>query len=584
MTQIRSRGLGGLKMPISKMCVSPDGKHILASANSNFYILNYLEKRTPKELHYVYDHKDNFAYSPDGSHIVTATSDEFNIAIIELDDSRTKIKNTYPIDMFGGTITSIAYSPNGQYIIAANSDNEICIWDIEKKEQFGDVCDEHKSEVVYISFSADNNLIISISIDNTCIAWDFRTKEKILTFGNTNFTPFAVSPDGHAIAWGNNYESINLLTFESLSTVHEGCDLHEVNRSAKSIAFSPDGSLMAYGGGGDLIYIYKVKSKDTYAILKNKTKNVHSLDFSPDGKSLITASPTEIRIWYFDMSDVNFLFDTVKVKRQKPFDILELREKTPSLNEKNTYDMIFQLDDFSIIISSEDLNKVYSDTSNIKYECKGHVPYTALSIGENDYINEPYLSIRSMGFIRDGLIRINDIKKAVNRYKTYYYPHIKGGARTRSMGSMNSIPKTARRKKCPNGYTRNKQSDKCIKQTGKKVNNLTNLKLKSRSNSNTLKSKEKFSPLKYKRNFNHALIFNLQEDTKVVKRIVSKQVLTIGNVVSADHCQSDLNYQVYKLTEISNKVTNKRKTRSLNLAPLRSTKGDLKVPLGPPFE
>ena len=574
MTEIQSRSLGKFKRPITKVRVSPDGKHVLVSMKHKLsiqlYIVNYTEKRDLVELEYIYGNRNKSAYSPDGSHIVTYVGgDEFNLILLKLNDSRTAIKSRVPIDLLGEKITALAYSPNGKYIAAANSKNDIAIWDLQAKEQVGDVCDEHKDKVRTILFSADSKYIISVSVDNTCIVWDFKTKEKHLTLSSTDFTSFAVSPNGKALAWGGDGKSVDLLTFESIETIEKGCDMYTLNQNAykaKCIAFSPNGKLLAWGGDKDLIYIYNVESQDLYTVIHVKN-DVHSLEFTPDGKSLISASKDEVRMYYLEQIDAKYLFDTVKAKRVKPFDILSLREKTPSLNEKNKFDMVFQLDNSSITIAVEDLKKVVSNTSNIKYECKGHVPYTALHIKDDDYINEPYLSIRTMGFVRDGLISMNDVKKAMNRYKTYYYPYMNGGGDDDGENS-NSRTKTTRkrRRRCPNGSRRDNQTGKCVKKSGEIVDSLTMTKSK-KSKSNTLKkkSREKFSPIEYKRNFNHALVFSLQETSKVVGRIVSKQVLTVGNVVSADHCQSDLNYQVYKIKELSNKGTrkNRGKTKSL---------------------
>jgi len=589
MPEIQSRSLGKFKRPITKVRVSPDGKHALVSMkhalSNQLYILNYTEKRDLIELDYTYGNRNKSAYSPDGSQIITAVvGDEFNLILLKLDDSGTAIKSRYPMDMFGEKITALAYSPNGKYIAAANSKNDIGIWDIKKKTQVGDVCDEHKDKVRTILFSADSKMIISVSVDNTCIVWDFQTKEKHLTLGNTDFTSFAVSPNGKALAWGGDGKSVNLLTFESIETIEKGCDLHTLNQNAyhaKCIAFSPNGKLLAWGGDKDLIYICKVETQELYTVIE--TQNVHSLEFTPDGKSLITANINEVRIWYLELTDAKYLFDTVQAKRVKPYDILSLREKTPSLNEKNKFDMVFQLDNSSITIAVEDLKKVISNTSNIKYECKGHVPYTALHIKDDDYINEPYLSIRTMGFVRDGLISMNDVKKAMNRYKTYYYPHMNGGDDSYGDGeNSNSRTKTTRRRRCPNGTRRDKRTGKCVDKSGEIVDSLTIskpmintlMKSKSKSKSNTLKkkSREKFSPIEYKRNFNHAIVFSLQEATKVVGRIVSKQVLTVGNVVSADHCQSDLNYQVYKIKELSNKHGSVKGKRTRSLTPILGKK------------
>jgi len=596
MPEILSRGLGKFKPPITKVRVSPDGKHALVSMKHNLsirlcivnYIVNYTEKRNLVRLCLRIDGNPNkSAYSPDGSHIVTSVEgDEFNLILHKLNDSRTAIKSRVPISLLDGKITALAYSPDGRYIAAANSKNDIAIWDLQAKEQVGDVCDEHKDKVRTILFSADSKYIISVSVDKKCIIWDFKTKEKHLTLSSTDFTSFAVSPNGKALAWGGDGKTINLLTFESIETIEKGCDLYTLNQNAykaKCIAFSPNGKLLAWGGDKKLIYIYNVETQDLYTVIR-VNNDVHSLEFTPDGKSFIIASTTEVRIYYLEPIDAKYLFDTVKAKRVKPFDVIDLREKTPSLNENNKFDMVFQLDNSSITIAVEDLKKVVSNTSNIKYECKGHVPYTALHIRDGDYVNEPYLSIRTMGFVRDGLISINDVKKAMNRYKTYYYPYMNGGGGgdddDDDDGSENSNSRTRttrKRRRCPNGSRRDNQIGKCVKKSGEIVDSLTMtkpmintlMKSKSKSKSNTLKkkSREKFSPIKYKRNFKHALVFSLQETSKVVGRIVSKQVLTVGNVVSADHCQSDLNYQVYKIKELSNKHGSVKGKRTRSLTP-----------------
>ena len=176
-----------------------------------------------------------------------------------------------------------------------------------------------------------------------------------------------------------------------------------------------------------------------------------------------------------------------------------------------------------------------------------------------------------MGFTRDGLISMNNMKKAISRYKTYYYPYMNGGGGGDDDENSNTRTKTTRkRRRCPNGTRRDNQTGKCVNKSGETVDSLTMTKSKkSKSKSNTLKkkSREKFSPIEYKRNFNHALVFSLQETSKVVGRIVSKQVLTVGNVVSADHCQSDLNYQVYKIKELSNKHGSVKGKRTRSLTP-----------------
>ncbi len=65
------------------------------------------------------------------------------------------------------------------------------------------------------------------------------------------------------------------------------CDLPE---SALSVAFSPDGSQLAAGGGDRTVRFFDVASGKQTRILKQHADWVQSVAFSPDGKLLVSAS------------------------------------------------------------------------------------------------------------------------------------------------------------------------------------------------------------------------------------------------------------------------------------------------------
>ena len=560
MTKIWSKRLGeNLKGRVHKLCVSPNGKHILVSIKNNhdqnLYILDISEHKKPILLKNVYSNTNHFVYGHDGSYIVSEDIDEFNVTINELDESKTKVKTITPLDMLRDDIVYIAVSPDGKYIAAANSDNEIGIWDIKLHEQLGDLFENHKDEIKSVSFSSNSKLIVSVSADKKCLIWDIHSKKILYTLSDTPFTALTVSLKGNALAWGDqNY--IKLLTFKTLDHLDGG--LHEYNLKEneyyiKTISFSPNGKLLVSGSDDNTICIWNVDTLDKFAVVKNNG-NIDSIVFNPDSKSFVSSGSDGIRYWYINSRGrPPSYFDTVKGKKQKPFDIIELIEKSPSLNANNKFDMFFQIDKSSISIASSDLDTVMSNTSNVKYECKKHVKYTALHIGNNDYVDEPYLSIRTMGFTRDGLIPLKDIKKAMERYNSYYYSVTRGG---NNATTTNKTTTKTRRKRCPNGSRRDKKTGKCKDNFGNILYSVTNTATKTKRNT-LFKSRKKLSPLKYTRNFNHALVFSLQETSKIVERIVSKQVIIVGNVISADHCQSDLNYKVYKLVEVLNKSRNR---------------------------
>ena len=110
MQQIRTRSLGTFNGLVTNLCVSPDGKHALTAIrntlsaikyrlSTQLFIIDVTGQQTLRLLKHIYGKNNSFAYSPDGSCIVSAAIDEFNIIIIELDDSRRKVKNIIPVDM-----------------------------------------------------------------------------------------------------------------------------------------------------------------------------------------------------------------------------------------------------------------------------------------------------------------------------------------------------------------------------------------------------------------------------------------------------------------------------------------------------
>ena len=106
----------------------------------------------------------------------------------------------------------------------------------------------------------------------------------------------AVSPDGAFLAIGVS-SKVELLDVAKRETITTFTFLHSVG-TIPTVAFSPDGTLLAAGSREGAIKVWNVTSEAEVATLEGHTDQVTSLDFSPDGSMLASGSiDSTVKIW-----------------------------------------------------------------------------------------------------------------------------------------------------------------------------------------------------------------------------------------------------------------------------------------------
>jgi WD40 repeat protein len=139
---------------------------------------------------------------------------------------------------------------------------------------------------------ASGGKIVAVVRDKQIELWDITTTKKLKAapFKHTRIDAASFSPDGKLLAVSDRNE---LVLWRWEEDTHERTDL---GRSVGSLAFSPNGKLLAEGPApGENIQIRDVETRKVVQTLTNETKrsmNVPRLVYSQSGRVLIACDYT----------------------------------------------------------------------------------------------------------------------------------------------------------------------------------------------------------------------------------------------------------------------------------------------------
>jgi serine/threonine protein kinase/uncharacterized protein with WD repeat len=223
------------------------------------------------------DAVNSVAFSPDGKLLASGNGDH----TIKLWDVRT---GTVQETLQGHTdrVESVAFSPDGTLLASGGFDWTIKLWNVVQGT-VRQTLTGHTGPIFPVAFSPDGKLLASAGADNTVKLWDVAAGTLKQTHDTTR-GPLAFSPDSQLLAIGSGYDVI-------LWDVPSGTLTRRLAHASEiySVAFSPDGKLLASGGWDPVIKLWDVGSWSLRQELRGANV-VTSLAFSPDGKLLASGS------------------------------------------------------------------------------------------------------------------------------------------------------------------------------------------------------------------------------------------------------------------------------------------------------
>jgi WD40 repeat protein len=239
-------------------------------------------------------------FSPDGKTLATTG----NGAVCLWDWASGKELPRLPAVHVG----ALAFSPDGQVLACASDREKIHLWDIKKTKELAALEVRRESSMVYRSALAlaDNGKVLVYAGDDwVAQGWEVTTRKERLFFHLPKkgdiLSAVAIAPAGKVLAYAGRWVEGLKAGPVCLFDLTTGKELHCLGAHKQpvwSLAFSPDGAILASASETELPILWDVVTGKPLRTLQGEKHDSRFLAFSPDGRTLASGdSWNKLRLW-----------------------------------------------------------------------------------------------------------------------------------------------------------------------------------------------------------------------------------------------------------------------------------------------
>jgi len=209
------------------------------------------------------------------------------------DDRELRRLHSSPAHRRQSEFDYLTFSPGGRFIARLEENSKLSVWRCESGESV------LKSSPVKCSaraFSPDSRRV-ALGHEAWITCFDLSTGEESRRW-QTRDRAYTINfhPDSRTLAVG--YYNSNVVSIYHADDGEHVADLPMGASIMTSVAWHPEGNLLATGGSDSRIQIWDVKSRRKVAVLEGHVQQVNVLSFHPGGELLLSSSwDGVVRLW-----------------------------------------------------------------------------------------------------------------------------------------------------------------------------------------------------------------------------------------------------------------------------------------------